>query len=324
MLRPSQVALLAAMLAAYPALAQDTTEAPAEAPAGDTAAPAEGTDQPAEGTAAPAEAADQTAETAEPAAPADPDTVVATVDGTDITLGHMAILRAGLPQQYQQLPPETLFGAILDQLIQQLVLAEQTTELDAASQKALENEERALRANVTIRGIAEGAMTDEALQQAYDAAYGDAEPSTEYNASHILVETEEEAAQIVEELEGGADFAEVARERSTGPSGPSGGSLGWFGPGQMVAPFEEAVMALEPGQTSAPVQTQFGWHVIHLNETRDKAVPTVDEVRDELAETIQRAAVEARIAELTEGADVERMTDGIDPSVINDPSLYAQ
>ena len=318
MLRPSPIALLAATLIPVSAFAQDTTgttpaePAPTEQAAPETT-PETGTD---DGT--------DTADTAQPATPADPDTVVATVNGTDITLGHMAILRAGLPQQYQQLPPETLFDGILEQLIQQMVLAEQTTELDAASQKALDNEERALKANITIRGIAEEALSDEALQQAYDAAYGDAEPTTEYNASHILVETEEEAQALIDQIEGGADFAELARTQSTGPSGPSGGSLGWFGPGQMVAPFEEAVVGMEPGQTSDPVQTQFGWHVIQLNEVREAEAPSLDEVRAELSETVQREAVEARIEELTNGAEVERSVDGMDPTVLNDPALYQQ
>ncbi|MEM9425734.1 MAG: peptidylprolyl isomerase [Pseudomonadota bacterium] len=250
------------------------------------------------------------------------DTVVATVNGTEVTLGHMLVLRQRLPQQYQQLPPDVLFNGILDQLVQQTLLGESVDTLSPSSQFVLENEERALRAAEELRTIVDAAMTDEAIQQAYDEAFGNTDPETEYNASHILVESEEEAATLVTDLEGGADFAELAMEKSTGPSGPRGGELGWFGAGAMVAPFEEAVVALEVGAISAPVQTQFGWHVIKLNETRLKEAPSLEEVRGQLQESIQTQAVEARVAEVTEGADITRITlEEIDPTVLNDMSL---
>lgn len=253
------------------------------------------------------------------------ETVVATVNGTDITIGHMLALRGRLPQQYQQLPAEVLFPGILDQLVQQQLLADTETALSPGGQLTVDNERRTILANQAIRAIAEGAVTDEALQAAYEDQFASAEPETEYNASHILVETEEEAAQIVAELEGGADFATLAQERSTGPSGPNGGMLGWFGAGAMVAPFEEAVVALEPGSISAPVQTQFGWHVIRLNETRLAEAPSLDAVRGELVEQIQRDAIDARIAELTESGEVDRAAgDALDPAVLNNPDLIPE
>ncbi len=250
------------------------------------------------------------------------DTVVATVNGTEITLGHMLVLRQRLPQQYQQLPPDVLFDGILDQLVQQTLLGEQADGLSYQSQVTLQNEERALRAAEELRSVVDAAMTEEAIQQAYDDLYAGTEPETEYNASHILVATEEEAAALVTDLEGGADFAELAMEKSTGPSGPRGGELGWFGTGAMVAPFEEAVLALEVGAISAPVQTQFGWHVIKLNETRVKDAPALEEVRGQLVETVQGDAIAARIEELTSGAEITRSTtEEIDPAVLNDMSL---
>jgi peptidyl-prolyl cis-trans isomerase C len=206
-----------------------------------------------------------------PAAQAqDADTVVATVNGTEITLGHMIMVRAGLPEQYLSLPDDVLWDGILDQLVQQSVLAQTgTEERSKRLALALDNEERALRAAEAVEGIVESATSDSAVQEAYEAAYADG-GGVEFNAAHILVETEEAAAALVEQARGGADFATLARENSTGPSGPNGGDLGWFGPGMMVAPFEEAVLALEVGAVSDPVQTQFGWHVIKLNETRTR------------------------------------------------------
>ncbi len=254
------------------------------------------------------------------------DTVVATVNGTDITLGHMIVLKQRLPQQYQSLPLETLFDGILDQLVQQSILGEQQPELSLGARVALENEERSLRAAEVIRRIAEDVTTDEAIQAAYDEAYGDVTPEPEFNASHILVETEEEAKAIIVELDGGADFATLAQERSTGPSGPNGGQLGWFAQGAMVPPFEAAVVAMEAGTFSAePVQTQFGWHVIRLNETREKAAPELEQVRGQLIESLQREAIEARVSELQESAEITRMTiEDVDPALLDDVSLLGE
>jgi peptidyl-prolyl cis-trans isomerase C len=246
------------------------------------------------------------------------DTVVATVNDTEITLGHMMVARATLPQQYQQLPDEVLFKGILDQLVQQTALADSFTgELPPRVTLSIENETRSLTAGEAVEGIMAEAVSEEELQAAYDAQYKDAEPGQEFNASHILVETEEEAKSIKEEIDGGADFAEVAREKSTGPSGPGGGSLGWFGPGMMVPEFEEAVAGMEAGAVSDPVETQFGWHVIKLNETRTTDAPELADVREELETQVRQTKVQEAIEGLTEEADVDRSgAEGIDPSIL--------
>lgn len=258
-----------------------------------------------------------------PASAQDASTVVATVNGKDITLGHMIVAGATLPQQYQQLPDEVLFNGILDQLIQQSALAQaHTADLPLRIPLAIENETRSLTAAEAIEAILATAVTPEAVQAIYDEKYATTEPGTEYNASHILVETEEEAQAIIDELENGADFAATAREKSTGPSGPSGGSLGWFGTGMMVAPFEEAVVALEVGAISAPVETQFGWHVIKLNETRAEAVPGLEEVRAEVEEEVRQNAVRAAIEALLAETTVDRSgAEGVDPALLRDLSL---
>ncbi|WP_339768770.1 peptidylprolyl isomerase [uncultured Pseudosulfitobacter sp.] len=250
-------------------------------------------------------------------------TVVATVDGTEITLGHMLVAKATLPQQYQQLPDEVLFPGILDQLIQQTAL-EKSYEGDVPKrvELSMENERRSLIAGEAIEKILATAVTDEALQAAYDATYANAEPTKEFNASHILVETEDEAKAIVEELKGGADFAATAREKSTGPSGPGGGSLGWFGAGAMVPEFETAVAAMEAGDISDPVQTQFGWHVIKLNEVRNAEAPALEDVREELEQQVRSEAVTAAVDALVADADVNRDgAEGIDPSVLSTVTL---
>jgi peptidyl-prolyl cis-trans isomerase C len=252
------------------------------------------------------------------------DTVVATVDGTEITLGHMAVLYERLPEQYRQMPPSALYDGILEQLIQQAAVGAQLETLSTRGTLTLENEERALRASEVIREAAEGAVSDEAVQAVYDEMFGNAEAETEFNANHILVETEEEAAALKQEIEGGADFEALAQEHSTGPSGPSGGALGWFGMGMMVPPFEEAVAGMEPGEVSGPVQTQFGWHLIKLNETRDKEAPSLDEVRGQLEEQVRQDAIEAMVEQAVGDAVVERSEDQIDPALLQDQSLLAE
>ncbi|AYE84667.1 peptidylprolyl isomerase [Sulfitobacter sp. D7] len=246
------------------------------------------------------------------------DTVVATVNDTEITLGHMLVARATLPQQYQQLPDDVLFQGILDQLVQQTALADSFTgELPPRVTLSIENETRSLTAGEAIEGVMAEDVSDEELQAAYDAQYKDAEPEQEFNASHILVETKEEADAIKVELDGGADFAEVAKEKSTGPSGPGGGSLGWFGPGMMVPEFEEAVAGMEAGGVSEPVETQFGWHVIKLNETRTGEAPALEDVREELETQVRQTKVQTAIESLTEAAEVDRSAaEGIDPTVL--------
>jgi peptidyl-prolyl cis-trans isomerase C len=253
----------------------------------------------------------------------DPDTVVATVDGTDITLGHMIALRSSLPQQYNQLPPEVLFNGILDQLVQQTLLMQDFEgELSRQADLLIENERRAVIAGEVISDVMGGDPGAEAVQAAYEEKYGGAEEETEYKAAHILVETEDEATALIEDLEGGADFTALAQEKSVGPSGANGGDLGWFGAGTMVEPFFNAVTELEVGALSAPVQTEFGWHVIKLNETRIKEQPSLDEVRADIEEELRQAAFEEYVKDLESGAKVERAdTAGIDPTAINDMTL---
>ncbi len=252
-------------------------------------------------------------------------TVVATVNGTDITLGHMIITMAQLPDQYKQLPANVLWDGILEQLVQQELLANELTEVPARAQSAIENEIRSIKAGEAIAAMSDTAASDEAIQAAYDEQIAGMEAATEYNASHILVATEEEALAVKERVEGGEDFAEVAKEASTGPSGPNGGLLGWFGEGMMVAPFEEAVMGMETGAISDPVQTQFGWHVIKLNETRDQALPTLEEMRTDIAASLQEAAIAAHLAALEEAADVTRIEAGtIDPALLSNLDLLEQ
>ena len=124
-------------------------------------------------------------------------------------------------------------------------------------------------------------------------------PPLEFKARHILVEAQGEATSLIAELDGGADFAELAKTKSTGPSGPNGGDLGWFGPNQMVAPFSQAVAQLENGAyTKAPVQTQFGWHIILREDSREAQPPTLESVRDVIKQRVEQEKLQKYLQEL--------------------------
>jgi peptidyl-prolyl cis-trans isomerase C len=253
------------------------------------------------------------------------DTVVATVNGTNITLGHMIALRGSLPEQYQSLPDDVLFKGILDQLIQQTTLEQSVTDIAKSDQLAIENDRRGYLSGVALQRVVEGAVTDAALQAAYDAKYTSATPGKEYSAAHILVADEAKAIELKTELDGGADFATLARANSidTG-SGANGGDLGWFGLGMMVKPFEEAVVGAEVGKIVGPVKSDFGYHLIMVKETRAIAAPGLDDVRDALASDIERTAVEAHIKALGDAATITRPGEGLDPALLKDATLLTR
>jgi peptidyl-prolyl cis-trans isomerase C len=251
------------------------------------------------------------------------DTVVAVVNGVEITLGHMIATRDALPEQYKTLPDDVLFNGVLDQIIQQAVLAaegeDQQTKRDVL---AIENQKRSYLAAVVLDATAKAAVTDEALKQLYDERYVNAEPGKEYHAAHILVETEDGAKAIKAELDGGADFAAIAKEKSTDKgSAANGGDLGWFGLGMMVKPFEDAVVAMEAGKISDPVKTDFGWHLIRLDEVRVAEAPKFEDVKGDLAGELQQKAVETKVTEAVAAATVEKKVDGIDPAILKNSAL---
>lgn len=256
-----------------------------------------------------------------PAMAQDASTVVATVNGTDITLGNVIALRERLPEQYQQLDDKTLFDGLVQQLVQQAALASEADALTRRDELVLENERRALIAGNVVEKQSANAVSDDAVKAAFDKEYGDAKPTKEYNASHILVDSEEKAKEIIEKLKGGADFAELSKTESSDSSGASGGELGWFGPGAMVPEFDTAVQELEVGAISEPVKTQFGWHVIKLNEVRDVPPPTLDDVREQIEGELQMEAIEKILTDATDKAEVTKPETPLDPALVRASNL---
>lgn len=255
----------------------------------------------------------------------DASTVVARVGDVEITLGNAIAIRGQLPQQFAQIPDATLFPALIEQLIEQELLAQSYAgQLTLAETLMLENESRNFVANVALMRAANAAVTEEsvaAAYSAYSAAFSQGDAVTEYHAAHILVREDAERDAVVAALAEGREFADVAREFSMDGSAQQGGDLGWFAAGMMIPDFQAAVEALEPGQVSAPVQTQFGWHVINLLEVRDATVPPLEEVREELVTEIQREATRAAIAALREATTVENLSEGMDPALLSQTDL---
>ena len=239
------------------------------------------------------------------------DPVVARVDGYEITRSDVRREISSLPQQYQQMPFEAIFDALRDRAVNTALLSNAAEDRDLRSdpavREAIADAERLILRNRLIETTVERAVTEDALREAYAAR--EAEPGfarEEVKARHILVEDRATAAEIVAELEAGADFAALAAEHSTGPSGEAGGDLGWFTREEMVAPFAEAAFAMAPGEVSAePVETRFGFHVIAV-EDRRTATPSFEDSRADLEQELGRDAVTALLDELRGDAAIER------------------
>lgn len=269
-----------------------------------------------------------TQKAAAPQAEYDASTVLATVNGTEITLGHAIVMRERLPEQYQSLPDDVLLPGIVEQLVDQTLLAESVS--GAAGEDPLEvrlhleNERRGtLAARVVEESVGE-AVSDAAVQAAYEAMTAEFQPQTEYNASHILVDSEEKAQALLTEIEGGADFGEVAAANSSDGSAQNGGSLGWFGMGQMVPEFEQAVTGMEVGAVAGPVQTQFGWHLIKLDDKRETAPPALEQVRPEIENQVRQEALQARLEELRTAAEISMPETAPPASAISDTSVLGK
>lgn len=252
------------------------------------------------------------------------DLVVASVNGKEITLGHVIVAVSRLPEEYRSMPAELLYSGVLDQLVRQEVIGQSLEgDMPLRARLMLENEAASVRATEAVDALLQAGISEEDIQAAYEERYVNAERATEWNASHILVESEEEAKALAEKLAAeGADFAEMAKEHSTGPSGPNGGALDWFGEGMMVPEFEEAVKTLTPGQVSAPVQTQFGWHLVKLNDKRQQEAPPLEAVRDRVTIDLQQSRVQAHVDALEAAAQITKMpSKDLDVNLVNDISL---
>ena len=248
-------------------------------------------------------------------------TVLVSVNGEDITVGNVISFQSRLSDEYQSMEDSVLFDGILKQLIQQAILSQKVNINSGRIKYALENQTRAFLSTELVGNLSEIEVIESEIESLYVKFSTDIERKKEYNASHILVETETEVEELLLSLKNGADFSELAKTYSTGPSGAQGGNLGWFGQGAMVPTFENAVIKLKIDELSVPVQTQFGWHLIKLNDVRKTPVPTIEEVRKELITEIKKKKIDFEMSKIIDSADVIYSDLEIDPKIIREVSM---
>jgi peptidyl-prolyl cis-trans isomerase C len=241
----------------------------------------------------------------------DADKVVARVNGVDIKASDVAIAEEDIGGNVAQMPPESrreyLTTYLTDMtLVAKAAEAKKIGDSDEFKQRLAYYRSKILM-DLLLQSEAKAAVSDGAMHQLYDEASKQMVGQQEVRARHILVKTEDEAKAIIAELKKGADFAELARQKSTDPGAAEGGDLGYFPKEEMVPEFADAAFKLEKGQVSEPIHTRFGWHVIKLEDKRERQVPAFDQVRDQLANHLVRKAQAELITKLRADAKVERL-----------------
>jgi peptidyl-prolyl cis-trans isomerase C len=248
--------------------------------------------------------------------------VLAKVNGSEIRQSDVALAEEELGPSLAQMDPATKKDNVLSFLIDMKIVAK------AAEDKKVENNEDFKRRLAFTRSrllmdsllATEGkaATTDDAMKKVYEEASKQITGEQEVHARHILVETEDEAKAVAEELKKGADFAELAKKKSKDPGASDGGDLGFFTKDQMVPEFSTVAFALEPGKISDPVKSQFGWHIIKVEEKRNRKAPDFEQVKAQIETYVTRKAQAEYVAKLREAAKVERMDKPADTAAKTD------
>ena len=236
------------------------------------------------------------------------DAVVARVNGVDIKQSDLDFASSEVGSRLGNYTPQDRRKVLLQYVIENELMAGagQTDKLDQADtfpSRVKYHERRALR-DAYFDVKIDGAVTEADAKKIYDEKIGQVKPEKEIHARHILVTTPEEAKEVAERLKKGEDFATVAKEKSK-DANAEGGDLGWFGRGQMLKPFEDAAFALEVGAISEPVQTQFGWHIIKVEEKRDQALPSFDQVKAAIIAQLVQAKAQEVVTTLRDSAKIE-------------------
>jgi peptidyl-prolyl cis-trans isomerase C len=239
------------------------------------------------------------------------DPVVARVNGVDIRQSDLALAEEDLGADMQAVPPEAKREHLISYVADIIMVAQAADKKNLADNPDFKRRLAFLR-NKLLMGYelqqeAKTALTDQALHQTYDEAVKSMAGQEEVRARHILVQGEDEAKAILEQLKKGADFATLAKEKSKDPGAADGGDLGYFTKDQMVPEFADVAFKMYPGQLSNPVKTQFGWHVIKLEDKRTKQPPEFEKVKDQIEAYLARKAQTDFIAKLRQSAKVERL-----------------
>lgn len=242
-------------------------------------------------------------------APAD-DPVVARVNGAVVHRSDVAAAQRLLPEQYQHVPLEQIYPQLLNQVVTGRLLADAGRKAKLADdpevKKRLAQAQDRIIEDVYINRAVEAGVTDAKLHEQYEKFLKEQKPKEEVSARHILVASEDDAKAIIAELDKGADFATLAKEKSTDPAKDTGGDLGFFARDAMVPEFADAAFKLGKGEyTKTPVHTQFGWHVIKLDDRRTAAPPSFEESKDELTSELAHGIIMDKVKALRDAAKVE-------------------
>lgn len=245
--------------------------------------------------------------------------VLATVNGAEITEQDVAIARTEIGEQLSNIPEaqrrrELVLYLIENELLASAARKDKLDEGAEAEARAKYYNRRALHDAYYNKNV-RLAVDETAIRKVYDEQVAKLEPREEFRARHILVKTEEDAFEVIERLNRGSEFADLAKEMSTGPSGPQGGDLGYSPKGRMVPEFEKAALALKKGEVSEPVKTQFGWHVIKLEDKRMSKPPAFDEVKDSMKSGMVRQKAIEVITGLREDAKIDILDEDVKKAI---------
>jgi peptidyl-prolyl cis-trans isomerase C len=255
---------------------------------------------------------------------ADADPVVARVNGVDIRQSDLALAEEEVGPNMPQMSPDQKRDYLVTYLADVIILAQAAEKQKVADRDDVKHRIDFARNKVLMETLLQEAgtkgVTDEAMHKVYDDAVKQMPSEQEVHARHILVPTEDEAKAIEDQLKKGADFATLAKEKSKDPGAADGGDLGYFTKDQMVPEFADVAFKLDKGQVSDPVHTQFGWHVIKVEDKRTKPTPTFDEVKGQLENYVAHRAQAELVSQLRSGAKIERLdkpAPAADPSALN-------
>ena len=238
-------------------------------------------------------------------------TVVARVNGVDIREGDLALAEEDLGAEIANAPPEAKREHLISYLADVIMVTQAAEKKNIADNPDFKRRLAFLR-NKLLMGFelqeeAKAAVSDEAMHQTYEEAVASMRGQEEVHARHILVEREDEAKALLDQLKAGGDFVALAKEKSKDPGGSDGGDLGYFTKDQMVPEFAEVAFKMYPGQLSNPVKTQFGWHIIKVEDKRTKQAPEFDRVKDQIETFLTRKAQTEFISKLRKSAKIERL-----------------
>jgi peptidyl-prolyl cis-trans isomerase C len=257
------------------------------------------------------------------------DKVVATIDGKPITEGDLAVAESEIGSDMGTMPGPQKRTSLLEFLIDNQLFAEagEKAKLDQGPDfetRLAYLKRRALR-ELYFEKVIKGSVSDADARKIYDDQVKLLKPEEEVSARHILVETEEQAKELKAKLDKGADFAQLAKENSKDPgSKDDGGNLGYFGHGQMVPQFEEVVFKLKKGEVSDPVKTQFGWHLVKLEDSRTKQPPAFEIVKDRIAQSLLLQKAQKTAMELRANAKIEIVDPEIKKSIDERNAMIAK